>query len=267
MRILVECLADNASVNIADRLRELADWKDTGTRFEDHPVLAQDELRLVTIDDMHITNEDLDQRLPAELSEPEVVVFLSRHRAQSGTPSLTVHPIGNWSGAPYGGREGAVVPTAPALMGGLLRFLAEHAPDGYEVSLEATHHGPHMRTPCIFLELGSTQDQWDDPDAGRVLARAVLEARHLDAPAVLWIGGGHYCPQLTDLVLDGAVAPGHVVAGWAANDELTDATLEQAAAGIPDVAGFVLQRNATTAEQAVADRARALGIPEFDPGS
>lgn len=263
MRLLVECLADNASVNIADRLRELVDWKEMGL-FDGRRVLAHDDLRLITIDEMHITHENLHEQLPPSLVEPEVVVFLSRHKAASGTPSLSVHPIGNWNQAPYGGREGTVVPTRPRLMGGMLRTIADQDPEGYEVTLEATHHGPYLDAPTLFLELGSSQDQWDDEDAGRILARTVLEAEPLDADPVLWVGGGHYCPQLNDLVLSGELAPGHVIPNWATKDPITDQTLQMAIDGMPGCQGFVVQRNPTTDEQKIAERLEAMGVDRIE---
>lgn len=264
MKLLVECLEDTASTNIAARLRELVDWKELGL-FEGRRVLAHDDLRLVTIEDEHITNENLHQRLPPSLTDPEIVVFLSRHRAKSGTPSLTVHPIGNWNDAPFGGREHTVIPTRPDLMGGLLRYLKDHAPEGYEVTMEATHHGPYLEAPTLFLELGSSEAQWDDEAAATVLARAVLEHAPTSAPPVLWVGGGHYCPQLTDLVLADKVAPGHVIAGWATPKAIRDETLRAAVAGIPDCKGYVLQRGATVAEQMVAEQLEELGVPRFEP--
>lgn len=263
MRLLVESLEDTASMNIAARLGELVAWEETG-RFAGRPVLAHEDLRLITIEDTHIYHEDLHQELPEALADPEVVIVLSRHKAASGTPSLSVHPIGNFDEARYGGREGRVVPTRPDLMGGMLSFLADHDPTGYEVTLEATHHGPYLEHPTLFLELGSSEEQWDDEEAARVLARAVLEAEPSPAPAVLWVGGGHYCPQLNDLVLSGALAPGHIIPNWAVEQEISDETLLETVAAIPDCAGFVVQRNPTNAERKLGERLSALGVEEIE---
>lgn len=263
MRLLVESLADNASVNIADRLRDLVDWEELGL-FQGRRVLAHEDLRLITIEDIHITYENLDQHLPPSLTDPEVVIFLSRHKAESGTPSLTAHPIGNFDEARYGGQEGTVVPTHPSIMAGLLSYLDTHAPSGYEVTLEATHHGPYLPLPTIFLELGSSEDQWGDQEAAQVLAEAVLADGRADAPSVLWVGGGHYCPQVTDLVLDGQLTAGHIIPNWAADQEISDETLEQTVQAIPGCQGYVLQRGATSAERKLAERLENLGIPAFE---
>lgn len=263
MRLLVECTADSASVNIADRLRELVDWTEKGL-FNGHRVLAHEDLRLVTIDEMHITNENLHERLPPSLTDPELVVFLSRHKSESGTPTLSVHPIGNFADAPYGGQEGTVVDSHPAWMAGLFDALRERDPDGYEVTYEATHHGPYIEAPTLFYELGSTEDEWTDERAGRVLAEALLDAEPTEQTPVLWVGGGHYCPQLNDAVRSGEIAPGHVIPGWATGKGITDETLEDAIEKIPDCEGFVLQPDATSDERKVAERLAELGFERVE---
>ena len=44
------------------------------------------------------------------------VIFLSMHKSESGRKSLTVHPIGNFGGADYGGKKGALVPSMPGMI-------------------------------------------------------------------------------------------------------------------------------------------------------
>lgn len=263
MRLLVESLADTASMNIADRLRERLDWEELGL-FDGRRILGHQDLRLITIEDVHITHENLHQQLPPSLTEPELVVFLSRHKAASGQPSLSVHPIGNFADAPYGGREGTVVPSHPGWMAGLYGALVEREPAGFEVTYEATHHGPFLEAPTLFYELGSTEEQWEDEQAAGVLAAALLEAEPVEAPAVLWVGGGHYCPQVNDLVREGALAPGHIIPGWACDKQVTDETLLQAVEATPGCRGFVLQRGATSSEQKIAERLEGLGVARFE---
>ena len=94
-------------------------------------------------------------------------MFLSRHRAASGRPALCVHPIGIPSPQgedAHGGRPGQCPPPAPRLAA-TYRLLKEEAAasglEGYEITLEATHHGPWLEAPAMFLEIGSAEDQWD----------------------------------------------------------------------------------------------------------
>lgn len=264
MRLLVECTADTASVNIADRLRELVEWDELGL-FNGHRILAHGDLRMVTIDEMHITNENLLERLPPSLVDPALVVFLSRHKSESGKPTLSVHPIGNFADAPYGGQPGTVIDTHPAWMAGLFEALVARDPEGYEVTYEATHHGPYLEAPTLFYELGSTAEAWTDEDAGRVLAEALIEAEPVDdAPPVLWVGGGHYCPQVNDAVRAGEILPGHIIPGWATGQGISEETLEQAVEAIPGCQGYVLQPDPTSDERKVAERLDAIGIDQLE---
>ena len=41
-------------------------------------------------------------------------------------------------------------------------------PEGFGVSLEATHHGPYLRAPSLFIEIGSTEAEWERTDAAEV---------------------------------------------------------------------------------------------------
>ena len=130
------------------------DWKEQGV-FSDHPLLIHGNDILVTIDERHLFADDIDQRIRAATDlDIEVVVFLSRHKAASGIPTLTVHPIGNVAmKADFGGKPGVLVPSAPDLMTSLLRNMQVHAEGlGYQISFEVTHHGPSLGTPTLYIE-------------------------------------------------------------------------------------------------------------------
>lgn len=216
MRLLVASLADPASVTIREELRALVPWRDGGT-YGDRPVLRRDDDVLLTIEGLHL-HEDAVDRLAETLGlgAPDLVVFLSKHRAESGRDSLTVHPIGNFGAAAYGGREETLVPAAPRPMTETLRRIRKGARGmGYAVTYEATHHGPFLTTPAYFVEVGSGEAAWRDADAARVLATALLDPAPSEDPIAVGVGGGHYVPRLTDLAVDGRIAFGHLVPSYA----------------------------------------------------
>ena len=33
----------------------------------------------------------------------------------------------------------------------------------YDITLEATHHGPLLDSPTLYLEIGSDEERWSDP--------------------------------------------------------------------------------------------------------
>src|SRR5256885_2376126 len=97
----------------------------------------------------------------------------------------------------------------------------------YEVTFEATHHGPYLATPTFFIEQGSTAAQWNDRAASRVIAETLLDLELFDAPIAIGLGGGHYVPRHTDLALRRRIAFGHMLATYALEGG-TDGLLEQA---------------------------------------
>ncbi|HLF16567.1 MAG TPA: D-aminoacyl-tRNA deacylase, partial [Candidatus Thermoplasmatota archaeon] len=124
MRVLVCSRSDPASVNIRDRLLEGGEWELTGERFRRAVVWGRSEAILVEIEGPSVTDEALDADLRGTGLPIRDVWFLSRHRAESGQPSLTVHPIGNHRPvADLGGRPATLPPSSPRDMGSLLRRL------------------------------------------------------------------------------------------------------------------------------------------------
>jgi D-aminoacyl-tRNA deacylase len=231
MKVLVRALKDDASVNIAGKLADLLVLDDAGG-FEGHAVGRAGEWHLVTTPEFHIDNENLDRRIGEALGEPvELMVFLSRHRSESGTRSLTVHPPGNPSGADLGGLPKTLVPAAPHEMTAALRNLRQTALGlDYAVTFEVTHHGPSLDAPAFFIEIGSSAREWNDDDAGIAVAEAVVSIMGGVEPApltLIGIGGGHYAPRFSEVVQDHNVSIGHMLPTYHI-DNIDPALIEQA---------------------------------------
>ena len=152
----------------------------------------------------------------------DVILYLSRHQSVSGNKTLTVHPIGNFSDARFGGRERTIVPTAPHLMTHALRLLSAMVPEGYECTFEATHHGPYNDVPTFFIEIGSTLEEWSDPEAVNAISRTVrqlihdYEHDHIHKGKVcVGLGGGHYSPRHTRFALKEGLDFGHILPSYA----------------------------------------------------
>ncbi len=216
MRLMVCSQGDVASVNIRDALLTLADWVTEGT-FHGHPVLRCGDLLMVTIEEVHIYADAIDELVEAGTGHAvDEVIFLSRHRAASGKPSLTVHPIGNWGQADYGGREGTLVPPAPHLMTSLLRSVRDAAEElSYDVTFEVTHHGPLLTRPTLFVEIGSGESTWGNMDAAVAIANSLLKVNVQEYPVAIGVGGGHYAPRYTDVALSKRISFGHMLPGYA----------------------------------------------------
>jgi D-aminoacyl-tRNA deacylase len=143
--------------------------------------------------------------------DADLVIFLSRHAGVNPLPVLTVHVTGNTGDAELGGSPQTLPPAAPAMMQAVLRELARHCPAGYRVSYEVTHHGPtEIRHPSFFVEIGSTEKEWDDENAGRAVAESVLSASPADAVPLISFGGNHYAARQTGIALTSRGAFGHI---------------------------------------------------------
>jgi len=227
VKLIVTSSEDNASMNIRARLLEKATWAEGGD-FDGHPVLSHGDFSMVQVDRIHLDEDFIDERAEKALGvRPEVVIFASRHRAESKIPTLTVHPVGNYSSADFGGRPSTLSWAHPGLMTSALRALAVKARGmGFNVSFETTHHGPVLGSPAFYIEIGSYEELWDREDAAEAIAGSILEVKDDGYPKIVGVGGGHYAPRFTDIALGRKVAVGHMAANYAL-DALTDDMLLQ----------------------------------------
>ena len=261
MRVLVASEADEASRAQRDALLELASWSEDA-RFEGLPTWRRGDLWLVTIAEHHLYRDRLDETIAGHFGgPPELLVYLSKHRSESGTPSLTVHPIGNLGSADFGGLARTLVPAAARAMTAALRALRREAAGlKYNVTFEATHHGPYLATPTFYIEQGSTEREWADREAARAIARTLLGLEPVDAPIAIGIGGGHYVPRHTDVALERRVAFGHLLPAYAL-PSVDEAMLAQAVDASRATLAYVHRKSVSKPEaRRLEERLEALGV-------
>lgn len=256
---LVVSRADDASVAIGEQLRALVDWEartdddrsdaDGGGTYYRHG-----DFELRTFEGWHL---ELSGVADAFSAEPAFVAFLSRHAGETG-PLLTAHFTGNFGPAEFGGEPGELARACPNVQREVLQAFDRHAPDGYDVGIECTHHGPtDVGAPSLFVELGSSEAEWEDPAGAEAVARSVLELSGVAADAraggaagatdtadrsdrrhVVGFGGGHYAPQFERILRETDWRVGHVAADWVrqsmgapeANAEVVERAFAQSAA-------------------------------------
>jgi len=230
MRLLICSASDVASVNIRDALLETEGWTEEGA-LQGQPCYRRGADFLVTIQGAHLYADDVDSVVSRSCGiEVGCVVFLSRHKAASGIPTLTVHPIGNFSKADLGGRPSTLVKACPDTMTSALRDLSRNAQGlGFQVSFEVTHHGPYLESPTMYIEIGSSEAYWGSKEAGRAIATTLLRPNHVQAPKAIGIGGGHYAPRFSEVVATKRVSFGHMIPNHFA-DHADDDALRSAAA-------------------------------------
>ena len=217
-RLLVCYEQDLPSFNMKEQLIKKLEWEDLGSDCT-NSYLKNDNNILMTIDRMHVHAENIDRKAEEFGIKVDDMVVLSRHSSSSGKPTLTVHPIGNYRTNEMGGQAETLVKADPHLMTATLRRMASINKDPvYSVSFEVTHHGPYVDVPTIYIEIGSDENHWGDKVAAEVLVDSLLSAEEKDHPVVIGVGGGHYAPRFTDLVLSMKVDMGHMVPNYQINE-------------------------------------------------
>lgn len=160
---------------------------------------------------LHIHNgsllhlENLDEVYPDASS----FIFLSKHRSDSKIPTLTCHCTGNFADNPYGGNPREIAISYPGLQKAYLKAItaARHRVPKYDIVIEATHHGPtSLKKPVLFIELGSTKEQWANRHTASVMCETLLGilGNRLERCKMVGIalGGTHYPTKFNKLLLE-----------------------------------------------------------------
>ena len=144
-------------------------------------------------------------------------VFLSKHASESGVLALTCHSTGNFSDAKFGGNDRQVAIPNPDLQKAYLQALKKNQSQfsDFQITIEATHHGPTALTkPSIFIEIGTTEKQWNDTtlcDSVASLVHQVMSETIKEHPAAICFGGTHYPSKFTRELLEGKYSLGTVI--------------------------------------------------------
>ena len=144
-------------------------------------------------------------------------IFLSKHAAESGVLALTCHSTGNFSEAKFGGNPGQMAIPHPDIQKKYLQKLWQNKSkfSDFQIIIEATHHGPTaLNKPTIFIEIGTTEKQWNDVSLCESIATLVDETLTEDIPenpVAICFGGTHYPEKFTKELLEGEFGLGTVM--------------------------------------------------------
>ena len=209
MQIAIICSTkDEASVNIREQL--LSHFKKTDKRFDNHSVYTKknklNDLALYTTDTEPVYCENIDNKINAEL-----FIFATKHVSKSGIHSLSVHFPGNWGNADLGGKEKKLC-LAPASFLKEAFLELEKLNLNYEIIQEATHHGPYIKKPIMFIEIGSKMKQWNNKTAGKHIANTILKITEKipKYKTIIALGGLHHSPNFKKIILNTTFAISHV---------------------------------------------------------
>ena len=256
MNLICASQQDSAGMNIAHHLLELFDFE----KHEEHIYQRGDSVLMI------IEKDSVYAEFPETYLHENIdfIIFASRHSSEAGVPSLTVHTPGNFESADYGGTPHEICISNPRAQKIGLQELAAQKEElhlDFEVSMEATHHGPLTRTPTMFIEIGSQQKQWINPRAGEAVAVSLMKATEYasaDFPKAVGIGGGHYCQKHTRVMLYREYAIGHVLAKYV---PLTEENIRKAVERNNGCDAFILDWKGTPQRSTVADMLEQFELP------
>lgn len=214
---------DPAGTGVAAKIKEYLKPREYSLCRDSVECYCGDNYVLACFEEDVIFFDFLDERLPSV----DKYIVLSRHSSSAGVKSYTVHHTGNpGNEALYGGRPRSLAVASPKTTYTLLVKLYDYArifgrDKEYDVSYEATHHGPtEVDKPLTFIEIGSSEEEWNDSVNHEVLARTViwlLENGELECTPVIGVGGGHYPRKHTALALSKKYCYGHIFAKYSLN--------------------------------------------------
>lgn len=213
--LIVASKKDKAGINITTRL----------SQFRGNPLLSS--MKQEPNYDFYLADEEIiyTENLNMEkINKYDFIIFASKHSSEKGGKTISVHPVGNFRRADFGGEAGKVCKSSALFQKQIFERLTEntkqyHLDGDYSVTLEATHHGPLINKPCIFIEIGSTDAEWTDRRAGFVVAKTIEETikefheSEYNEVAVA-IGGPHYCSGFNKIQSNSNVAISHVIAQY-----------------------------------------------------
>ncbi len=202
---IIASTKDAAGMNIAGQLHKIQEFPAN---------IGGKKIDIFFVDDELIHCENLDNGIDAD-----AFIFASKHVSKAGVNSLTVHSLGNWGAAERGGREKSLVSCPATLMKLCLALLEEKASAkkfDYEIAQEATHHGPYLEKPAMFIEIGSEEERWKDERAGTLIAETIIEAigsfgsSDKNEKVAVGLGGLHYARSFKKVMLSKDVAVSYI---------------------------------------------------------
>ncbi len=209
---------DGTSSSIAGRLVGDHDFKEV--ELEGRKAYESGRIRVYETDASLVNAEFIDGL------GVDVACFLSRHESAAGVSAFTTHSLGNWGpAAKLGGKPKELSHAAPVAMLSALKAMAERA-SGARCVYEATHHGPLVRTPSMFIEIGvgagavcSVESAAKVADATYDVMASYASGDSEYSKVAVGIGNGHYPEGFSRLAIDRGYAFSHIMPKYATEND------------------------------------------------
>jgi D-aminoacyl-tRNA deacylase len=215
--------------------------------------LGLTEQRLIFLNSLKLEESEID---------PHFVIFASRHASKTARPALLTHTTGNWSKeADFGGETQKLSLTSALLYkSGFLSLLNESNLQNlkkFSLDIEVTHHGPtSIKKPLIFMELGSSKEEWMIDKAGIVVANAIINCIFQflqfqiegNQKIGLGFGGTHYAPNFNRLIQNNDIAMSFICPKYFIQDLNTELVSMMIQNTIEEIDYFIIDWKGTNSE-------------------
>lgn len=208
-------------------------FKETTTKWHENPVFKLEDVAFENEKEQFLKNNQIYLGLtdkPLIFLEnlnfidtnlkPDILIFASRHTSKTARPALLVHTTGNWSNnMDFGGKPRDLSKTSALIHKAGFVSLKDQITllnnSSFSLDIEVTHHGPTiLDIPLVFIELGSSKQEWIIDEAGELVANAIINSifKYLSfkedkkQQVGLGFGGTHYAPNFNRLVTNNDVA-------------------------------------------------------------
>ncbi len=231
---LIVSTVDKASLNMAERILEKTENYEI--RNVSKPVVKAFFLEKLNAIITYLPDDIIYINYVDNYLNVDQYIFLSRHSSLAKIKSLTVHHTGNVTNElAYGANPKELCYTNPPLTKAIILNIGKYAKKyglskEFEIVYEATHHGPtNLSKPLVFVEIGSSEEEWVREDAANVNADAVINAlkNTCECTPVLGFGGGHYSRKHTKHAFESSICYSHIFSKHSAK-HLTRDIIDQA---------------------------------------
>lgn len=168
--------------------------------------------------------ENIDKKIKSDL-----FIFATKHKGEE-RKNICLHTPGNWAKADFGGRNSTLCISPSNYIKQAFLYLIKNNNTNYEITLEVTHHGPYTNTPCFFIEIGSTEKQWIQPEPAKLIASCLeylKKTKIKKYKTAIGLGGPHYCSQFNKIEASTDFALSHICPKYHL-DKLNKELLQQA---------------------------------------
>lgn len=239
--LILASKADSASLTLHQAVIEAHSWESAPSPLGELLINTEIDAHMLLVDKIHVRSDNMGTMHMESINKNiDDIIVLSKHVSSSEVPAMTVHPIGVLTGQEMGedGRSGGVygtlVPPNPRMASFLRAIVLKGAVEPnlskFDLTLEATHHGPVMSLPTMYVEIGSSEKEWTDSHLASIWAEIIIEnlsSKALDSNKrwMLCIGGGHYAPRHRDILIRSKELVGHILPSYSLPDVNEEATL------------------------------------------